>query len=60
MPDTKREESHHGKDRERNNLSECQHVNLVKVQESGINDVDADVSIYTCSGCGRSFTITDF
>lgn len=38
----------------------CDHVTLVKVEQSGINDVDTDVSIYTCSACGKSFTITDF
>jgi hypothetical protein len=38
----------------------CAHVTLVKVEQSGINDVDTDVSIYTCSSCGKSFTITDF
>ena len=45
---------------QRNDPRECRHEMLVKTEESGINDVDTDVTIYTCSGCGRSFTITDY
>jgi hypothetical protein len=60
MSDTNTDESHHGERAPRSNPSECRHTKLVKVEASGINEVDTDVSIYTCSACGKSFTITDF
>jgi hypothetical protein len=40
-------------------LQECDHPTLVKVNQSGINDVDTDVLLYTCAACGKPFTITD-
>ena len=36
----------------------CPHVNLLKVEASGINDVDTEVLLYACSTCGKTFTIT--
>jgi hypothetical protein len=42
------------------NPKECRHTKLAKVEASGINEVDTDVSLYTCAACGKSFTITDF
>jgi hypothetical protein len=38
----------------------CVHQQLVRVEQSGINEVDTDVLLYTCAECGRSFTITDY
>lgn len=40
--------------------NDCVHRQLVRVEQSGINEVDTDVLLYTCSACGRSFTITDY
>lgn len=39
---------------------DCDHPTLAKVERSGINDVDTDVLLYTCSTCGKTFTITDY
>jgi hypothetical protein len=60
MSDTKTDESHHGEQVQTTNPKECRHTKLAKVEASGINEVDTDVSLYTCSACGKSFTITDF
>jgi hypothetical protein len=60
MPDTKTDDGRHGEHAPKSNPSECRHTKLVKVEEAGINEVDTDVSFYTCSACGKSFTITDF
>jgi hypothetical protein len=60
MPDARREASLQGEQEFQNRPRDCRHVNLVKVEHSGINEVDTDVSLYTCSACGKSFTITDF
>ena len=53
-------ESRRGQHEHRKDPSDCRHESLVKVEESGINDVDTDVLIYACSTCGKTFTITDF
>ncbi len=49
-----------GNPQPRKDPSACGHETLIRTEESGINDVDTDVSIYTCSSCGRTFTITDY
>jgi hypothetical protein len=41
-------------------MKDCHHSTLVKAEQSGINDVDTDVQLYTCSTCGKFFTITDY
>jgi hypothetical protein len=40
-------------------MKNCGHSTLMKVEQSGINEVDTDVLIYACSKCGKPFTITD-
>jgi hypothetical protein len=60
MSDTNTDEGHHGERLQTGHPRACRHTKLVKVEESGINEVDTDVSLYSCAACGRSFTITDF
>jgi hypothetical protein len=36
---------------------DCAHSTLVKMEQSGINEIDTDVLIYACSKCGKHFTI---
>jgi transposase-like protein len=60
MSDTKTDENHVGEQVQTTNPKECPHTKLAKVEASGINEVDTDVSLYTCAACGKSFTITDF
>ncbi len=60
MFESEKDKGERGEPRQRYDPSECRHETLVKTEESGINEVDTDVTIYTCSGCGRSFTVTDY
>ena len=56
---TKTEKGHKGQLRQAKNPRECRHMTLLKVEDSGINDVDTDVSVYRCSQCRKPFTITE-
>jgi predicted SprT family Zn-dependent metalloprotease len=56
IPETKRNKGHEGQPEHTQNIRDCRHMTLCKVEESGINDVDTDVLVYRCSTCGKTYT----